>query len=101
MRKRSKSTPSGNIREQREEDEQTENNGGKWIIKHILRMESGKRGQYERKKEKRKHGEKTKVKEKKKIAMRTRLNPTGNVNVKGVAKQNGEYKNGSMYNRRR
>ena len=36
MRKRSKSTPSGNIREQREEDEQTENNGGKWIIKNTF-----------------------------------------------------------------
>ena len=46
--------PSGNTREQKEEDEQTERNGGKWIIKNTFyEWKQGNEGGMEEETEKR------------------------------------------------
>ena len=55
MQKRSKSTPSENMQDQKKEDEQVEDDGGKWVVKNtFLEWKEEGEGKMEGMKEKRK-----------------------------------------------
>ena len=84
--------PSGNTREQKEEDEQTERNGGKWIIKNTFyEWKQGNEGGMEEETEKRVQKGKEEDSTK----------PPKECECEGCRQENGDYKDGSTHNKKR